>query len=62
MVLGNEVSTRKTCKTRGDPTLVRPVRAVADEVDAHLALGRPDGGVCLAERYRVDFAEYTGSG
>mmetsp|Transcript_50842 Transcript_50842/g.132162 ORF Transcript_50842/g.132162 Transcript_50842/m.132162 type:complete len:291 (-) Transcript_50842:410-1282(-) len=40
---------------RADVAAVRPVGAVRDQVDAKLALGRLNGGVCLAGSGRVAF-------
>ena len=54
----HEVGASKVSETRcTDAAAVRPVRAIRDEVNTHLALRRLNGRVCLARRNRVALAE-----
>ena len=58
LVTHHEVCAGQMGKSRSaDLALIRPVAAVRDEVDTHLALGGFYCAVCLAGRDRVAFRE-----
>ena len=57
----HEVGASKVSETGcTDAAAVRPVRAIRDEVNTHLALGRLDSTVCLPRRDGVALAEELG--